>query len=51
MIGTLKLIPPTHNRAALAADYKAMRTMLFGEVPSFDDILIRLTELEATLNS
>ncbi len=51
VIGTVKLIPPTYNRAVLAADYKAMRTMLFGEVPSFDDILIRLAELESTLNS
>lgn len=49
--GTLKLLPPEHNIAAFAADYKAMEAMLFGEIPSFDDILAGLTELETTLNA
>ena len=51
MPGTLKLLPPDHNRAALAADYRAMAAMLFGEIPSFDDILTRLSDLDAALNA
>jgi hypothetical protein len=49
--GTIKLLPPDHNRAALAADYRAMEAMLFGAIPNFDDILASLSELELTLNA
>ena len=49
--GTLKLLPPDHNKAALAADYRAMEAMLFGAIPNFDDILACLSELELTLNA
>ena len=49
--GTIKLLPPDHNRAALAADYRAMEAMLFGAIPNFDDILASLSELEFTLNA
>jgi hypothetical protein len=49
--GTLRLLPPKHNKATLAADYRAMEAMLFGEIPSFDDIVTRLSDLELALNA
>lgn len=33
--GTLKLVPPEYRFSALAADYEAMKDMLYGDVPSF----------------
>lgn len=49
--GAFRLLPPEYNRAALASDYKAMKTMLFGEIPSFEDILVGLADLETALNT
>lgn len=45
----LKLVPPEHRLNALAADYVSMKDMLFGEVPSFGDIITGLQLLQGEL--
>lgn len=49
--GTLKLIPPEYRLSALKADYEAMQEMLYGEVPSFDEILLVLKQIEEEINN
>jgi len=47
----LVLQPSAHHLAALKADYEQMQEMLFGNKPSFDDILKALIDLESELHS
>lgn len=49
--GTLKLIPPEYRFGALAADYEAMKDMLYGNVPDFDTIMDVVQKLENEINS
>ncbi len=49
--GTMRLLPPEHNLKALADDYKQMQVMLFGLVPSFDDLMQDLGKLENQINA
>jgi hypothetical protein len=50
--GQLRLAPPEHRLKALQKDYKAMGEMFFSEkVPSFDEIVARLQELERKINA
>ncbi|MCF7833481.1 MAG: nucleotidyl transferase AbiEii/AbiGii toxin family protein, partial [Candidatus Marinimicrobia bacterium] len=49
--GTFKLIPPEYRHKELIADYKAMRSMVFGEYMEFDRILEILHDLEEEINS
>lgn len=48
--GTLRIAPPPERVKALRDDYARMQQMFFGEPPSFDDILRRLTQWEADFN-
>lgn len=48
--GTLKLLPLAHNIDDLRKDYYSMQTMLFGIIPSFDEIMKGLATLEAEIN-
>lgn len=48
--GTFRLLPPAHGRKSLAGDYEQMQVMLFGEAPSFDEILDKLGTLEQAIN-
>lgn len=48
--GTLRIAPPPERVKALRADYAKMQQMFFGEPPSFDDIVRRLTRWEADFN-
>lgn len=48
--GTLRLLPPKHHVDELRRDYRAMQGMLFGTVPTFDEILQGLAGLERTIN-
>lgn len=50
-IGTIRLTPSTRGMAALARDYVAMRDMIFGEPPPFDEILAAISELEGRINA
>jgi hypothetical protein len=44
------VVPPEHRLAALRQDYREMAAMIFGEAPSFEELLRYLMELEATIN-
>jgi len=50
--GTFRLVPPTERYAALKADYRAMQdNMVFGESPSFEEMMAVLGEVEGKLNT
>ncbi len=49
--GTFKLIPPDRILNAMLKDYTAMRDMIFGRCPSFDEIITGLTKLEDEINA
>lgn len=48
--GTMKLLPPNYNLAKLRSDYDHMQNMLYGEKPTFDEIMNAMTQLEAEIN-
>ena len=48
--GSMKLMPPEHNLKTLYDDYEHMQNMLFGEKPSFDEILKAISNLENEIN-
>jgi hypothetical protein len=48
--GTLKLVPPDELFQGLATDYSAMKQMIFGATPGFDEIMACLKELESKIN-
>ena len=48
--GTMKLLPPNYNLAKLRSDYDHMQNMLFGEKPTFNEIMNAMTQLEAEIN-
>ena len=48
--GSIRLVPADAAIPALAEDYRAMRDMIFGEYPSFDEIMTELRSLEERLN-
>lgn len=49
--GTLKLVPPEYRFVILAADYEAMKDMLYGDVPTFDTVMSTVSELEKEINA
>ena len=49
--GTIKLIPQEQYFSALQEDYGKMKNMIYGEVPSFDELLSSVRLLEAEINS
>ena len=49
--GTLKLVPPEYRFVILAADYEAMKDMLYGDVPTFDTVMSAVSELEKEINA
>ena len=49
--GTLKLVPPKYRFAALAADYEAMKDMLYGDVPMFETVISAIGELEQEIHT
>ena len=48
--GSFRLLPPAHNVPGLRRDYAAMQAMLFGTVPTFDEIISGLAILEKSIN-
>lgn len=48
--GSLKLVPPDYRLPALKEDYEAMRTMFFGEIPAFDNVMDGIKQLENDIN-
>ncbi len=49
--GTLRLTPGEALEAALRADYERMQPMIFGEAPTFGEILVELQALEERINA
>jgi hypothetical protein len=49
-LGSFSLVPPDEMAAQLIADYKNTEAMIFGEAPSFDEILASIAALEEQLN-
>ncbi len=49
--GSLRLLPSKYHLQELKRDYIAMQPMLFGDIPSFDEILSGLASLEKEINS
>lgn len=49
-VGTMKLMPPERNLAVLKDDYEHMQNMLFGNKPTFEDILGGIKKLEREIN-
>ncbi len=48
--GTLKLIPPEYRFPALRTDYAAMQDMIYGDAPSFDEMMDEIQQLENEIN-
>ena len=49
-LGQIKLVPQAHVLKATQSDYVAMREMFFGDVPTFDELIATLTQLETEIN-
>lgn len=49
--GTLRLMPPSHSIEYLRKDYESMRSMIYGEYPSFDDVLVAIKKIEEEINN
>lgn len=49
--GSLALVPPEGMEEALRRDYDAMVGMIFGSVPTLDEVLAAIEELEAKVNT
>ena len=48
--GTMHLIPPAQYQPALRGDYAHMQNMLFGDKPSFEEIMRCIERLEVEIN-
>lgn len=48
--GSFRLVPAGHVLAAVLADYRAMATMIFGDMPEFDAIMTILKKLQDEIN-
>lgn len=51
MRGTMRLMPPEYNLDKLRDDYEHMQNMLFGNKPSFDEIMDGIAKLETEINT
>lgn len=50
-VGTLKLLPAEHSIPVLREDYAKMRSMIYGEYPSFEEVIMAVGELEKEINN
>ena len=49
--GTIKLMPAQHSIKNLEKDYESMKSMIYGDCPSFDSILNTIQSLEKEINN
>lgn len=49
--GSIRLVPPEFRISELEADYRSMEPMLFGECPTFEEIVASLRDLERKINA
>ena len=50
LVGEFKLVPPSYRLAELEKDYKKMQEMLYGNIPTLNEILDYLKDLEKEIN-
>lgn len=50
-IGTLRLVPAEHSLDRIASDYSKMQSMIYGDAPTFNDMLSFIKILEKEINS
>jgi hypothetical protein len=50
-LGTIKLMPPEHSITVLENDYERMQSMIFGEKPTFKNLMRSMSQLESEINS
>lgn len=48
---TLKLVPAKHSLDSFREDYGKMHSMIFGEYPSFEEMIAQISRLESEINS
>ena len=48
--GNVKLVPPDYRLEELIDDYNSMKEMISGNIPTFNNIIAALKELEAIIN-
>ena len=48
--GTIRLMPPSYNLDKLRDDYEHMQNMLFGEKPSFEEIMDGIAKIDEEIN-
>ena len=49
-IGTLRLVPAERSIARIASDYSKMQSMIYGNAPTFDEMLSYIKTLEKEIN-
>lgn len=49
-LGSIKLLPPSFRFDALRRDYEIMGNMMFGEHPTFDELMGAIADLENEIN-
>ncbi|MFA7674278.1 MAG: nucleotidyl transferase AbiEii/AbiGii toxin family protein [Clostridia bacterium] len=49
-VGTIRLVPAKHSITALRADYAKMRAMIYGDYPSFEELMDGIRKLEQEIN-
>ena len=49
--GSMKLLPAGDVLVSVEEDYRSMGNMIFGEIPSFEEIMSRIEALEGEINS
>lgn len=49
--GEIQLMPPEHSIKVLTDDYRHMQNMIFGDKPSFEEILDCIGKLEAEIHA
>ena len=47
----MRLMPPEDCVPILAEDYEHMKNMIFGETPSFEEIMDTIRRMEAEINA
>ncbi len=48
---TLKLLPPSYRLGTLQEGYSSMWNMLYGEIPSFENMMEAIGELEKEIHA
>ena len=48
--GKFKLVPPTFRYKEIEKDYKQMNDMFYAEIPTFEEVITQLTEIEKLIN-